>query len=104
VDDTNERYQNAIESLKKLLKSLDAEQSDIGVHIWTDSDGGFRIAEISFTRQRGNGISGCSYMRSFPESAPMILACEDFVIWYGRDDCLWEEARDAVIERQGDVA
>ncbi len=67
----------SIDALEKLFSLKSGEQ--LSVYAYRDKTGGIRIAEISIWD--GNG--GCSWLRSDPDHAALILGSEQFIMTYG---------------------
>lgn len=56
------------------------------VYTFRDKDGGLRVSEVGYSIKGGPDdtfkSAGASWMRSDVDSAGMILACEDFLLWH----------------------
>ena len=79
------RFAAALSGLQNFLIEYERkhgrEWSAIAVHVFDLH--GLRVSEISYTQEVGNGVYGESAMRCMPESAALILACEQFLLTYG---------------------
>jgi hypothetical protein len=84
----NKKIQAGLKGLTKLLteqvnKDRKKGQPKIKVDVAVFEDQGFRISEISFTRNvPGLGTLGESYERVNPDNLGFLLAAEDYVLKY----------------------